>query len=267
MVLHIAFDGIDGVGKTTLIENLQNFLSKKQYNVRVAIQPSQKPIISILNNMDLCNHEIALLMAVDRSLTYYDADWHQYDIVLWDRSILSSYAYNTDKNTPKTFIKQINRYFPLMDLYIIIEHETLLDKQDYTNKTDLIEKYELLKNNHKNTTSIKYIKNEPKKMLEETVKILFEKLPTCNWCGRLFTPTQEYKKYCSDNCRKYSLEEQYRINNRNYYHRYKDVMTERQKGQLGSKGANLHGTPDPNPIVELEKLRKHRKAIGLKPFK
>ena len=267
MVLHVAFEGIDGVGKSTLIDNLKDFLTSKKYKVCTAVQPSNEPILYILNHYDLSNHEIALLMALDRSLTYYNEDWEQYDIVLWDRSILSSYAYNTDQNTPKTFIKQINRYFPLMNLYIIIESDILLEEQDYTESKDLINKYNWLKNNHKNTTSIEYIANKPEKMLEETVKILFEELPTCNWCGKLFTPSKEYKKYCTDDCRKYSLEEQHRINNHNYYHRYKDVMTERQKGQLGSKGANLHGKPDPNPLIEIEKLRKHRKAIGLSPFK
>ena len=43
-------------------------------------------------------------------------------------------------------------------------------------------------------------------------------------------------------------------------------MSERAKGQLGSKGANLHGSADSNPIKELEKIRKAKKALGLKPI-
>ena len=120
MTLHIAFDGIDGVGKTTMSKKLLKFLQKKQYKTTLRTQPAHEPILDILNTYYLTNHEIALLMATDRSLTYYGENWEQYDIVIWDRSILSSYAYNTDNNTPATFIKQINKYFPLMDLYIII---------------------------------------------------------------------------------------------------------------------------------------------------
>ena len=43
-------------------------------------------------------------------------------------------------------------------------------------------------------------------------------------------------------------------------------MTERQKGALGSKGANLHGRADPNPLAELEKVRNAKRALGLKPI-
>ena len=43
-------------------------------------------------------------------------------------------------------------------------------------------------------------------------------------------------------------------------------MTERQKGGLGSKGANLHGKADPNPLAELEKVRNAKRALGLKPI-
>ena len=267
MTLHIALEGIDGVGKSTMTKKLHDYLVKEDYIVRVCRQPDHEPILYMLKNYNLTNHEIALLMAVDRSLTYYGENWNQYDIVIWDRSILSSYAYNTDENTPKTFIKQINKYFPIMDLYIVIVNDEELAEQDYTSQHDLIPKYNQLIDKHKNTVKIDYIKNDEEQMLKDIVKIIFENLPKCNWCGRLFTPTKNHKKYCRDECSKYSLEEQYRINNRNYYHRYKDVMSEKQKGGLGSKGANLHGTPDPNPLVEIEKLRKHRKAIGLKPFR
>ena len=79
-------------------------------------------------------------------------------------------------------------------------------------------------------------------------------------------PSKTHKKYCKNKCKEYSLAEQYRINNRNYYHRYKNVMTERQKGGLGSKGANLHGKADPNPLAELEKVRNAKRALGLKPI-
>ena len=103
-------------------------------------------------------------------------------------------------------------------------------------------------------------------MFKNVVKACFDNLPTCNWCPRLFKPNKTHKKYCSDKCARYSLEEQYRVNNREYYKRYKDTMTERQKGGLGSKNANLHGKPDPNPLKEMEKVRRAKKSLGLKPI-
>lgn len=264
MVLHIAIDGIDGTGKTTQTRKLCEFLTKKNYQVKVCQQPADPFIIKILESYELLNHEIALLMAVDRSITYYNNDFEDYDLVIWDRSILSSYAYNTDDNTPDLFIKQINRYFPLMDLYIIIKTDEYMQKQDYTNQYDLIGKYRTLED-YKNTIIIDYQDGEDK-VHQEIVKKIFDNLPRCNWCGRFFTPSKHNKKYCKKECSEYALEEQYRINNRNYYHRYKDVMTEKQKGGLGSKNANLHGTADPNPLAELEKVRRAKRSLGLKPI-
>lgn len=269
MVLHIAIEGIDGVGKTTQTQKLSEFLTKKNYNVKVCKQPANANVIEILETEELLNHEIALLMAFDRSLTYYNNDFEQYDLVIWDRSILSSYAYNTDDNTPNLFIKQINRYFPLMDLYIIIRTNEYMQSQDYTNKYDLIPKYEKLEK-HKNIAIVDY-EEGIEKVHQEIVKTIFEFLPKCNWCGRFFTPNKHNKKYCNriidgKTCSEWALEEQYRINNRNYYHRYKDVMSEKQKGGLGSKNANLHGTADPNPLAELEKVRRAKRSLGLKPI-
>ena len=268
MVLHIAIDGIDCTGKTTHTRHLLEFFKNKKYKVTVRSTPVHPPILKILTEYNLLNHEIALLTAFDRSLTYYGENWEEYDLVLWDTSILHDYAYLTDENTHQVYIKQLNRYFPLLDLYIIIKTDEYIREQDdqLHNNYSLIRKYEELET-HKNTKTVKYHKNEPEKTFEEIVKTIFDNLPRCNWCGKLFTPNQKRYKYCTDECAKYSKEEQYRINTRNYYHRYKDVMSEKQKGGLGSKGANLHGTPDPNPLVEMEKLRKHRRAVGLKPFK
>lgn len=267
MTLHIALEGIDGVGKTTLIKKLVDFFTKKEYNVTSRKQPASSEIIGILNKYNLTSHEIALLMAFDRSFTYYMEDWEQYDLVIWDRSILSSYVYNTDEKTTKTYIKQINKYFPEMDLYIILTTDKPLQEQDYTenNTKTLIQKYNQLIQENENIIGVKRQDNI-EKTLKETVLTIFDNLPRCQWCGKLFKPNRHQYKYCKNECSIESKKEQYRINNRAYYHRYKDVMGDKQKGQLGSKGANLHGTADLNPLMEMQKIRRAKKALGLKPI-
>jgi len=264
MTLHIALEGVDGVGKTTNAIKLAKFFHKKNYKVAYLQQPSQNEIIYILQNKQLSNDQIALLMAVDRSITYYENDFNNIDIVIWDRSILSSYAYNTDEKVNNEFIKNINKYVPEMDLYIIIESEKILQKQDYTNTKDIIPKYQRMLQEKDNITKVKYSPNNIDEVFENIVKKCFEYLPKCRWCGRIFTKSTKNKKYCSTKCRKYAREEQNRENNRNYYNRYKDTLTERQKNQLGSKGANLHGKADKDFKKEQEKIRKGMKAIGLK---
>ena len=264
MTIHIAIEGIDGTGKTTQAIKLSKFFHKKNYRVAYLNQPRHNGIIYLLQNHQLSNDQIALLMAVDRSMTYYENNFNNIDIVIWDRSIISSYVYNTDEKVNNEFIKNINRYFPEMDLYIVIEHDRILAKQDYTNTENIISKYHKIIKEKDNIVSVKYIKNNIDEVFENIVQKCFENLPRCNWCGRIFTKSTKNKKYCSSKCRKYAREEQNRENNRNYYNRYKDTLTERQKNQLGSKGANLHGTADEDFEKEKQKIRKGMKAIGLK---
>ena len=271
MTLNIAIEGIDGTGKTTMVDRLvdyyRNHTKQSKYNYRVckAVQPANKEIINILKNNELCSHEIALLMAFDRSLTYYNNNWSDYDLVFWDRSILSSYAYNTDKDTRSTFIKQINRYFPEMDLYIVIQANTLLDVPDYTDKPikQIMKRYEQLIKNYPNTYKVQYVPDEPETVFNNIIKIIHDNLPRCGYCGKHYRPTNQYRKYHSSECKKKAWEDQNQENNRRQYHKYKHTKTEKQKGALGSRGANLHGKPDPNPVRELEKVRNAKRAMGL----
>ncbi len=271
MVLHVAIEGLDGVGKSTMVDWLVDYFTSNpkqerfNYNVRKAVQPVCIEILDILKNYNLTNHEIALLMAFDRSFSYYNENWEKYDLVFWDRSILSSYVYNTNKNTSDLFIKQINRYFPEMDLYIIIRADKLLDEQDYTNKSDkeLISKYDKLINDYQNTYAVDYIPDEPETVFNNILKIIREKLPRCHYCGKHYKPTSKHKKYDTNECSKKAWEDQNLNNNREQYHKYKNTMSERRKGALGSKGCNLHGKPDNNPIRELEKVRNAKRAVGL----
>jgi hypothetical protein len=151
-----------------------------------------------------------------------------------------------------------------MDLYIVIGSDEILEEQDYTKSSDLITKYQKFIQEKQNVVTVPYVKNNIDEVFDSIVKKCFEHLPRCNWCGRFFTKSTKNKKYCSKKCRDYSRQEQNRENNRNYYNRYKDTLSERTKGQLGSKNANLHGKADPNPIAELEKVRKAKRSLGLK---
>lgn len=271
MVLHVAIEGIDGVGKSTMVDWLVDYYlnDKKQkrynYRVRKAVQPVCTEIIDILKNYNLTQHEIALLMAFDRSFSYYNETWDDYDLIFWDRSILSSYAYNTNKNTSDLFIKQINRYFPEMDLYIIITTDNVLDAQDYTNKpiNEIINKYNTLIKKYPNTYSVPYIKNNPEAVFQNILKTIQKYLNKCKYCGKHYKASKHYKKYDTEDCKRKAWEDQNINTSRTYYKRYKNTMSEKQKGALGSKGANLHAKPDPNPIRELEKVRNAKRAIGL----
>lgn len=265
MTLHIALDGIDGLGKTTQINKLSEFLTKKSYNVKTLLPVQDKTILSILNCYNLTFSEKALLSAVDRSLSWNWEDFDQYDIVLWDTSILYSLAYYTNGDVRPSFIQCINKFSPSMDVIIVIRHCEYLQEQDLVNGThyDLIQRFDKLIEDNDNVYAVDYIPEDPCKVFEEIVKLLFDVLPTCKWCGRLFTKSVSNKKYCSDDCKAYAKEEQNRDNFRNYYNRYKDTMSEVKKGGLGSKGANLHSRANDDPEVEARLISNEKRRLGL----
>ena len=243
MVLHIA---VDGDLKHEYIRKLCLFFMKKQYKIKTVGTPVNDGVLYILNNGNTTNHEKILLKAFDRSFSYYGTDWNKYDIVIWSDSIITDYLTLSNENIPLIYIKQCNKYFPQMDLHILIGDYDITGFKE-------------------NCVKIIPSKNEDI-TFNKIVRACFDNLPKCNWCPRLFKPNKYHKKYCSDKCREASLEEQYRINKRRYYHKYKDVMSEKQKGALGSKNANLHGKADLNPIAELQKVRNAKKSLGLKPI-
>ena len=106
MVLHIAVDGAESEFKTTLIQELNNYLTthEKKYKVAYIELPQNEEILNLLGNYNLMNHEIALLMATDYSMQYYNTDFREYDFVIWQRTKITNYVYNTDKTTSQTFI-------------------------------------------------------------------------------------------------------------------------------------------------------------------
>lgn len=266
MVLNIAIEGVDGVGKTTQLNHLQKFLEKKGYKVTIIRQPNNPELIDFMKNNNLEQHEIALLMAADRSITYNMMkpfiEKKVYDIILWDRSILSSYAYNTDDNVDDKFISDINRFFIDMDLYIVIDNDEFLETADYSNYQNtkkIITKYQKLVEENEKIISIPYIPNKENQVFESIVKSIFENLPRCNWCGKLFTKTNNYRKYCSTKCKGYAREEQNRIHALNYYHKYKEDLP----GKLGSYGANLYGHRNEDMEKEHQLILNEKKRLRL----
>lgn len=245
MTLHIALDCTEHSQKSTQVKFLQEFFTKKSYRVKTVTQPQDKIITYMLNNYNLTLSEISLLMAADRSLSWSNNDFTDYDIIIWNGCVLTNL---TDDNVRPSFIKCINKFFPVMDLYVLINPD---------------ENSEVLASNYPNVFSLQSVGEKPEIVFKNVLEIIFENLPTCRWCGRLFTKTISNKKYCSDKCKHYAKEEQNRENFRNYYHKYKDTMDETKKGALGSRGANLHAHANSNHEVEYRLINNEKRRLGL----
>lgn len=238
-MLSIALNGKNEVLVTKLVNHLNEFYTKKQYKV-ITIEEIPR------NTGKYELNEALLLKALNRSLKYNNIDLNQFQLVIWNGSIIDDYQLIKGKNIPSNFVSKINKYFPTHDLYITIGEPVKVPKSyKYFNVS---------------------ITNDENQMFEEIVKLIFDNLPRCQWCGRLFQTSKSNYKYCCKKCSQYGWEENNRRNNREYYKRNKEHMGDKRKGALGSKGANLHAKADPDPVAELQKVRNAKKALGLKPI-
>lgn len=275
MVLHIGLEGIDDLNRGRLCIKLRDFMKKKHYKTVLQNQPGLIETMEIIDVYDLSNYEMSLLSAFDRSYIWNSEDWENYDLIIWNGTILKNYVENTDNNVTRTFIRNINKNNPDCDLYIILQPNINNLPKNYqsTPAFKYFKQYKNIEKTYKNTVLVEYNPKNPDSTFTDIVKAVFDNLPRCNWCGRLFKPNKQFKKYCQEKCSNESLTEQYRRNNREYYERHKHEMTERQKGALGTKGANLHGTnknlrsENPDFIKELYTVRNAKRALRLKPIK
>ena len=62
MTLHIALEGIDGVGKSTQVDRLLDFFKNKEYCVRKAVQPVNEEVIHILKNYQLLPQYLKIII-------------------------------------------------------------------------------------------------------------------------------------------------------------------------------------------------------------
>lgn len=132
MTLSIAIEGVDGVGKTTLVKQL-NLSLHNTYKVKTIQAPGQteagQAIRSIVKStkMDLCKEAQIHLFIADMWNTYrYEIELcTEVDIFLHDRSFLSTMAYQDIS------LKDINLFPPPPSLIIFLDIEpNLIDKDD-----------------------------------------------------------------------------------------------------------------------------------------
>jgi len=255
MTLHIALDGIYVNVNHLIVQKLVEYLTQKSYTVKTIFPLQDESIQSILAGYDLTFSEKAMIAALDRSITWNHQNFSNYDIVIWQTSILSSYVFHTNENVKPSFIKSINKFVPNMDIIVVVQP---LDEDN-----QIIQKFNDLIQQFDNVYPVNFVYDGVDLTFKDAIETIFEVLPTCNWCGRLFTKTTHFKKYCSSNCKDYAKEEQNRLNFRSYYKRYKDTMSEAQKGALGSRGANLHAHANSDHEVEARLISNEKKRLGL----
>ncbi|MEZ0345823.1 MAG: dTMP kinase [Infirmifilum sp.] len=122
--LYIVFEGIDGSGKTTQAVMLYEYLSRKNYEVVLVREPWVKAIKDFLYKHDLDPDAEAYLFAADRIILQKEVVLPALEagkIVISDRSVFASLAYQAARGLPEEFIMAINRSIRLPDIVILLD--------------------------------------------------------------------------------------------------------------------------------------------------
>lgn len=122
--MYIAFEGLDGSGKTTQVNIIHKWLMENYYPFARIQEPHDKYLMKAINSVNgykffYENEALALLFAADRLLTTDTIQW-SFDRnfgVLADRSFLSSLAYQGDTQ----WIRDINEFVTIPDLIIWLD--------------------------------------------------------------------------------------------------------------------------------------------------
>ena len=127
----ISFEGIEGVGKSTQINLLKDYLESKNYMIEIYREPGSTPVgekirdILLDSNNDLSNETELLLMFAARSeLIDKKINTSQCDYLLLDRFYDASMAYQGyGRKLSKDFITSLTSFIncPIPDLSFLLD--------------------------------------------------------------------------------------------------------------------------------------------------
>ena len=127
----ISFEGIEGVGKSTQINLLKDYLESKNYLIEIYREPGSTPVgekirdILLDSNNDLSNETELLLMFAARSeLIDKKINTSQCDYLLLDRFYDASMAYQGyGRKLSKDFITSLTTFIncPIPDLSFLLD--------------------------------------------------------------------------------------------------------------------------------------------------
>lgn len=120
----IALEGIDGVGKTSVGKELENYLKKKHPTLKVLLtsEPFTQEITYLIQTHGWKDGVLlTLLFSADRAIHLNWIKERKPDIAILDRYYLSTIAYQSSLGVDKDWIRLVNSYFPKPDLTILLD--------------------------------------------------------------------------------------------------------------------------------------------------
>ncbi|EWG08244.1 MAG: dTMP kinase [Candidatus Aramenus sulfurataquae] len=142
----VAFEGIDGAGKTTLSQILFSYLTSKGINALLTQEPFTKEITQLIESQGWKDPiTLTLLFAADRSI---HLDWirsKRAEVVITDRYLYSSVAYQSAMGAEEEWIFEVNSKFPKPDMTILIDVKVETAMKRLSKKKDIFNFEEKLK--------------------------------------------------------------------------------------------------------------------------
>ena len=161
-MVFISIEGIDGSGKSTIINQISEYFRESGLTTYLTKEPTDnfigKQIRQCLKQKDQCTPEMhALLFAADRNHHQIELKKaiNEYDVVLTDRYIDSSIAYQMAQSIEESWIRAINKNIILPDLVLLLDiNPSISLKRRYANTgqedLEIFEDHEFLRKVRRN---------------------------------------------------------------------------------------------------------------------
>lgn len=177
--MYIVLEGIDGAGKSTQTELLQQWLIKEGYITKKIVEPTtsdigkliRKELLNPESTNDINQQRLTLLFAADRltlKKEILEAKNNKNKIIISDRSFYSSICYQNNSTIEPEWIRQVNTHTPRPDLTILLDlsAEEAIKRCD---QEEVFENKEFLEKTRKNYLNLH--------KSEENVEIIDATLP------------------------------------------------------------------------------------------
>lgn len=147
--MYIVLEGIDGAGKSTQTELLNEWLTGKGYRTKKIVEPTtsdigkviRKELLNPESTNDINQQRLTLLFAADRltlKKEILDAKDSKDIIIISDRSFYSSICYQNNSSVDKDWIYEVNLHTPRPNLTILLD----LDEKEAITRCDREEAFE-----------------------------------------------------------------------------------------------------------------------------
>ena len=124
MAKWIVVSGLDGTGKTTLVDNLEKWMTENGKKVKRSRLPYDEYLVKNLLNVSNDNYTDRLLFALDNRLfAEHFKKWQdskEYDIILTQRGFLDSFVHGAVQGYDYSWIAELNQVQTLPKCDVII---------------------------------------------------------------------------------------------------------------------------------------------------